>query len=588
MKKSVLFTIFIILLFSISFINAQENATNDTITGDTTAIDDAYDCLTGKVSGKCSTLSVEEKIFSLLAIGECKDELLTDSLSAGECWPKSPSCKLKTTAQAILAYDKTTIDTTPAEEWLISQNTSPPDVSWYLQIDSSYETICSIEHIGGTYTVQLNEDKTITRKSGSAGCLSISNDFWLKVEPGCFGEEFEISCDKDFQTSLLFKRQTSDIWHVSGKVNPASANGKTIEKIKSSCFMEDGECDYEGSLWAAFVLHHQGYDISDYMAYLVTLAEENPRYLPESFLYALTGEDEYKTNLRLRQKAGKYWEETGDKFYDSAVALYSITDEPPEKTNTKNWLLDPNVQGTDGCFPTNVRNMGFLLASIWPRQVNPTLSDCINAGHYCVSSIQCETGHTLSGYTCPGVAVCCDTQPTIESCADQSGEICSSDENCVGGTTTQASDVTGIGEVCCVGGTCEIPAPISECEDYGGRCTVECSSGETEEIYECPFFGDVCCIPGEEKAASLWWIWLLIILIILVIAGIIFRKKLRTLFRKAPPSVSPRPGMPPAMARRPIQRRILPPSQRKAPTPKPAQKPSELSDVLKKLKELGK
>jgi len=79
MKKSVLFTIFIILLFSISFINAQENATNDTITGDTTAIDDAYDCLTGKVSGKCSTLSVEEKIFSLLAIGGGKDELLTDS-----------------------------------------------------------------------------------------------------------------------------------------------------------------------------------------------------------------------------------------------------------------------------------------------------------------------------------------------------------------------------------------------------------------------------------------------------------------------------------------------------------------------------
>ncbi len=581
MKKGVLFAVFILLLLSISFIVAQdENITTDT---SLTKIDNAYACLKDRVVGKCSSLSLEEKIFSLLAIGECATEVMAESQSVGEYWPKS-SPSLKTTAQAILALDKTTIDTTPAENWLLSRTSSPEDVVWYLQIESKEETICTITYRGEDHKVTLYEDKTLSSDAGI--CLDLTSDeFWLKVAPGCSDEEFEISCDKDFQTSLVFQRKTSSILHVSSQTNPASANGKTTEKIQSSCFMGiDGKCNYEGSLWAALILNYKGYDISDYMPYLLTMVEENLKYLPESFLYILTNQDDYKNELRLRQKAGKYWEETGDKFYDTAIALYSISDDPIEKTNTKTWLLE--IPRNDGCFPTNIRNNAFLLASIWPRSVDPTVHSCTDSGYYCGSEISCE-GTLLPSYTCTGVYVCCDTRPVIKSCAEQIGDICTSDENCVGGTTTTASDTSSF-ETCCIGGTCQIPAPLSECENNFGECAPYCISGEIEAAYECTSLADVCCVTDEE--GSIWWLWLLIILIILVVIGIIFRNKLKSFFRKAPTHIMPgsRPGMPPTMVRRPMQRRILPPSQKRAPKPRPAGKPSELSDVLKKLKELGK
>jgi hypothetical protein len=582
MKKRVLFVIFITLLFSISFIAAQENATDTSIN----QINNAYDCLKSKVVGKCDSLSIEDKIFSLLAIGECQSEVMADSLSK-EAWPKT-NPKLKTTAQAILALDKTTIDTTQAEEWLISRTTSPEDVVWYLQIESSEETICKITDSGGDYKLTLREDKTLSSDAGI--CLDLTSDeFWLKVSPGCFDEEFEISCDKDFQTSLVFQRKTSSILHVSSQTNPASANGITTEKIKSSCFMESGgECDYEGSLWAALILDYKGHDISDYMPYLLTMAEENPKYLPESFLYLLTAQDDYKNTLRLRQKAGKYWEETGDKFYDTAVALFSISDEPIEKINTMNWLLE--IQGNDGCFPTTVRNNAFLLASIWPRSVDPTVRDCVGSGYYCGSEASCEQEDLLLDYECTGVYVCCRNPPEIKSCSEQLGDICTSEEQCVGGTTTDASDLSPF-ETCCIGGRCEIPTPLSDCEKNFGECVISCGTGEIQADYDCTDFGDICCVVGEEKA-SLWWIWVLIILIILVVLGIIFRKRVRTFFRKGPkpflaPRPRPRPGMPPGIARRPLQRRIIPP-QKRPPVPRPAKKPGELSDVLKRLKEISK
>ncbi len=554
MKKRAILAIFI-LLFSLSFVLAEDNITTDSSID---KINNAYNCLTDKVSGECGSLSIEEKIFSVMATGECKDELITESLS-GECWPNS-GCKIKTTAQAILALDKTTKDTKGAEEWLLSETTSPSDIEWYLQIDSKEETTCKIKYDGTEYTTILDEDKTFTTNAGT--CLSLSSeDYWLKVSQACSDKEFEINCDKDFQTNLLFKLQTSSIFHVYGVVNGALADGRTLEKIKSSCFKEGGKCIYEGSLWAALVLQHKGYDIEEYLPYLMSMAEKNPQLLPGSFLYSLTAKDDFRTDLFLKQKANKYWDETGDKFYDTSVALLGITDEPTEKVNSKNWLLE--IQSSDGCWQGNIRNTAFVLASIWPRHVAESTKGCTSSGYFCLNELNCE-GNILDGYDCPGISSCCDTPKTIQSCADQTGEICTPDENCVGGTSPSASD-TQIGEVCCVAGTCEIPVVESACESSGGRCRIECSKGEVQEYYDCDFPGDICCVAGEPSG-SLWWLWFLIILIILTVVGIIFRDKLRMYwfkisakFSKPKPGPGPRPGMP--MAGRPVQRRILPPSQ---------------------------
>jgi hypothetical protein len=583
MKRGIILVLSILivsLIFVTPLILADENDTEEF------KVDKAYDCLEGKVKDRCSSLSLEERIFSLLAIQKCKDEVVSDSKYESD---------VKLTAQAILALNEAGTSTTEAETWLLSQNQTPPDIIWYLQIESPSSTICSITYGGSEYSVAIGEDKKIS--SGAGSCLSLSEGgWWLTISQSCYDNEFEISCDKQFLTSLLFKKETSSTIHVSEKTNSASAEGTTIEKVNSFCFMQGGSCDYEGSLWAALVLDYLDYDISSYMPYLVTMTGGNEKYLPESFLYLLTDDSNYRIDLLEKQKTN-YWDESGDKFYDTAVALYSFQyEEPQEKTSTKEWLLE--VQDKSGCWKGNIRNTAFLLYSIWPKDSGvepiPEEEDCEIDGHgYCMSSMSCQEsgGIELSSYSssCSGVNICCDMEKLLDTCEEMGGEVCGFSEEC-STSTIEALDTSE----CCLG-YCEEPVQESECELNGGACKNECSEDEEELSYSCDY-GDLCCVEKTTPEASYWWIWVLLILIVLVLLGIIFRDKLRTYwfrirskFGKSRPRRGPRPGFPtpPRMfPRRIMPRRILPPTQ-KAPARKPRPK-GELDDVLKKLKEMGK
>lgn len=589
-KKVFLFSLLIILLISvIPFVLADENDTEEF------KVNKAYDCLEEKVKDKCSSLSCEEKIFSLLAVSECKNELIDDSID-NECWSKS-GCKIKTTAQAILALNKEGVSTDEAETWLLSQNKTPPDVVWYLQIESPSSTTCSITYGGSEYSVVIGEDKKIS--SGAGSCLSLSEGaWWLTISSSCYDNEFEISCDKQFLTSLLFKKEKSSVIHVSENTNSASAEGTTKEKVNSFCFMQGGSCDYEGSLWAALVLDYLDYDISSYMPYLVTMADGNEKYLPESFLYLLTDDSDYRVSLLEKQKTN-YWEESGDKFYDTALALYPFQyEEPQQKTSSKEWLLE--VQDKGGCWKGNIRNTAFLLYSIWPEDsiVEPITEeeDCEVDGHgYCMSSMSCqETGGTeLTSYSssCSGVNICCDKEKLLDTCEEMGGEVCSFSEEC-STSTIEALDTSE----CCLG-YCSEPPQETECELNGETCKDECSEDEEESSYSCDY-GKVCCVEKITPKPNYWWIWGLLILIVLVLLGIVFRDKLRpywfrfTSLGKSKTRGGPRSGFPPPFGmppRRIMPRQIFPPrgpSQRApARTPRPK---GELDEVLKKLKEMGK
>lgn len=599
MKKRVLSVILILfLILNISLILAQENQTK---------INNAYDCLEERVEGECSSLTMEQQIFSLLAIGECENEILDDSDFMENT---------KLTAQAILALDRVNVNTDEAQEWLYSQNATPDSMDWLLQIESTEETICTIDYDGTTsFTITVNEDKTIS--DGAGACLTLypsppENSYWLKISQTCYAEEFTISCDKSFSTNLLYKKTEgtgSDVLYVSGDTSTASPGGTTTEQVNSLCFTQDDSCDYEASLWAALVLGFKGYDISSYLPYLITMRDEteNQQYLPESFLYSLTGDfrgELLSTPLPV----------SDDEYYDTALAFLPFQGETlEEKTTAINWLLEEGVQGNDGCWNGgNIRDTAFILYSFWPRTLGISGGgdeglDCENSGYYCSSPFSCSEagGNELDEYkeSCFGTHVCC-TEQLIESCDEQGGEICGSDEQCTI-SLTETSDTSE----CCLG-SCRAVSETTECELYGdGNCRTSCYSDEEEAEYDCPS-NRICCIERtvtEEK--SYWWIWVLIILIFLVVLGIIFKDKLRQLWFKFKTKVlskigkgkgkgkgkgmpGPRPGFPPSRPgmplRRPMQRKILPPSQRQ-PIKKPVGKPKrEVEDVLKKLKEMGK
>ncbi len=586
-KERLLFVFLIFLVFaSLSFLHAQN------VTTETDKVDKAYECLSDLIDEKtCDSLSTEEKIFSLLALDECETEVAEDS-SEGECWPAG-NCKLKTTAQAVLALDNTNQNTDAAQDWLLSQNRTPPELVWYLQIESSEATTCSINYREQIYdSINIGEDKKIS--SGAGPCLSLSeNEFWLQISPTCYNEEIKISCNQDFRTNLLFQRQGSDTIHVLGGES-SSAGGETTEKVESFCFAENNICNYEGSLWAALVLDSLGKDVSAYLPYLITLAEDenNQKFLPSAFLYPITANEEYRASLLSEQINNQWWSASGEKYYDTAVALFPLQGETPtEKTNSKEWLLD--TQDESGCWDSNnLRNTAFILASVWPKDfggggggVSP--QGCEALGYYCVSSASVcsgEGGEVLEGFSCPGFSVCCSKEYEALTCSELEGYVCVSPQICPSGNII--SGVSGLqsGEVC---------------------CALACQSAPSEEPEQEP--EEETPTEGRKRYV---WIWVLLILIILVVLGIIYRdklkkflNKLKSRFKRKGPGPRPGPRRPyppspphyprrrhPGLVPKRTERRVMPPQHRVSrPKPRSSKATSkELDEVLKKLKEMGK
>lgn len=597
MKREVIFCLVFLLLISfISVAIAEDNESEvSTSTSSQSEIDKAYSCLENKVANECSD-SLQDNIFTLLAIKKCGQEVIDESDNE-ECWPDD-DCSIKITSQAILALDKAGYSTAKAVNWLSEQNNTPDDVEWYLEIESPKETNCEVSYNSKDYKFIIKENKKISSTAGS--CLGLSDgNYWFKISPSCYDEKFEITCDEQFLTTLLFKKKTSSVIHVSEKTSSASAEGTTSEQVESFCFTENDVCDYEGTLWATLVLDSLGNKVSPYLPYLITMADDNEQYLPESFLYALTGYSDFRADLMLKQKT-KYWEESGDKFYDTALALYPFqNDEFTEKANSKEWLLE--IQGDDGCWNNgNIKSTAFILHSIWPRtgyisDIGTGEESCIGSGYYCMSSVDCR-GDILDSYSCSGVARCCDTPKELKPCLEQGGELCSSNYFCSGGTTVDSLDA-GSGEQCCIGGKClERTDEPATCESNGGTCrSYLCEDKEYESFtYSCDY-GDMCCVKQTSSGIS-WWIWFLGILIILIILAIVFRDKLESYYQKIKYQFKgkPKPGLSRQTSFPPRQfvgqRKILPPANRTLPRRQmPARKSSgEIDDVLKKLKEIGK
>jgi len=339
MKKSVLIVgIALILLLNVSLIIADNNTTitspssSATVVNDSKSqIDDAYDCLKDKIEDRgCNEISLEEKIFSVLSTGKCKSELSSAS-SSSNCWP-SNGCTVKATAQAILALDKTGSSITSAKNWLISQNGTPEDLAWYLQIDSTNETTCRISYDGAGHSTTIKGDKRFTSGAGSCLSLEVGRDWWLKISSSCVNKKFEISCDGDFSTSLIFKKSDSSVFYISENTNSAPSEGTTSEKVDSLCFKQGGYCSYEGSLWATLVLKHLKEDVSSYLPYLVTMAEDNEQFIPESFLYALTGYPELEAICSKNKKTTNIGKKlTEENFMILPLLFYPFLMSPPKK-----------------------------------------------------------------------------------------------------------------------------------------------------------------------------------------------------------------------------------------------------------------
>jgi hypothetical protein len=597
--KRVLIAITLILLLSL--VIAAD--TSDTATTD--KVEKAYTCLQNKVKTDCSgAITTEDQAFSLLALsyessiqGKCLSSLESGKQTK-DCWSSKKSdsaCTLKNTALAILAMQRINQDTEDAEAWLANQTMNPSELSWYLEIDSKDPALCSIKYSNSSvkYEIKMAEDKKLTiTKTASDSCLSIENGYWLKIN--CLDKNYQVSCDKDFISALLYKKSgtNSDVWYVSSQTKSASASGSTENQVNSLCFKQNNKCDYEGSLWATLGLSKNN-NIDKYLPYLIALSQDNEALNPYSFLYILSSSDDYLSSIRTSQAQAGYWGNAPGSVYTTSISLLALNSLNDENSGrAKDWLL--STQGTDGCW-NNLKDTAFALYSGWPKEPSISNHDTYcDDNEKCISRTDCSeiSGDVLDRFDCIDTGkICCSKAPIKKSCSEQSGIICKSDETCSGDSAT-ASDTSD----CCLG-TCEIAPQQTACEEAGYSCSSSCSSDEEETSDACDSSSVCCKASTPSPTTSYWWVWLLAILIILAILGIVFKDRLKMIFFKlkggsSSPVRPTRPGFPPtsSMQPRPMFRQM--PMQRPQPqVTKPIQKSNadkELDETLRKLREMSK
>ena len=502
MKREVILVfMFMLFLFFVPAIYAAEAQ----------QVEKGYTCLENKINqSKCSSFSTEEKIFLVLATGECISELVKSNISVsnGMCWQEKgkSGCSTKLTAQAVFVLNER-VDTTQAENWILTQSKIPNGIDWFLEIETLETGVatCTITYSESTYTVSIGENKKISFSGAKPSTLVLAqNDYWLKISPSIYNTNLRISCNKNFLTTLLFMSKGSSTIHVSGKATQVDRGKLTTERVESLCFTEAGSCNYESSLWAAFSLYTLGGykdDILKFMPYLTTMMDDlaNQKYLPESFLYFLTGK--FRTELLIKQDAGLYWQESEDRYYDTALALWPFfyEDELDEKKNSISWLLD--VQQKTGCWNNgNVRDTAFILYSVWLKDNTPPIpagecedySDCYE--------VSCSERFCTGGYCdwepfgCEDDDGCCNSGCTISSDNDcEPGEnICTSTTQCEGENYDEDPYCLDDGDVYKQAHTFVCSSGV--CTENVDEVRVErCSSSEYCDAGECiPNGGDKC------------------------------------------------------------------------------------------------
>jgi len=583
-----------IMLFLCNFALAAENVSTDNV-------NKAYKCLEDQIKNK--TLSLKEAVFSALALGS-KGNIVSrieSDRDANSCWPKG-ACKMKESAQVALAYNRMGKDSAAIKKWILSKNASATELKWLLEIDITNKAAasCTIKEGGRTSTIRVLENSRLQGSPGS--CFSIDSEgFMLRINNNCLGRQFEISCDQDFVTSVLYQRTSGGTLFILPETHSAASLGSTREEVNGKCFRTGSTCDYEGTLWAALALKKTGEDVSDYMPYLLALADDNNRYFPSTFLYILVGGDDQYNVIIQEQKQGKFWEMTGTvdgRYYDTSLAMLALGDKGGAEIDaTKAYLL--SIQTKDGCWNSNnIRDTGFLLYSGWPRgaaSVGPIGPTPCESPYSCENLFACTgAGGSTVDLECPNVGQsCCSIKLQLPSCAEKGGLICPYGTEC-SGLLEQAAE-----GACCLSKSC--PATVvpsaDTCTPAGGTCKIACGDNEEESTTEsCPITGDKCCI--EKAGTSIWvWIILLLILIALVVLGIIYRDKvkiwwfkIKERFKKKPvqpiAQAGQRPAMPYAPTRPMMPQPRAPIMQR--PTIRPYPKDKEMEEALRKLREMSK
>jgi len=571
-------------------------------------IDKGYACLKNSVdANNCVTRNIQLNAFNLLAgsydssiQSKCKSSLLAKK-NSNNCWPltEGGTCDIKSTAISILALSRLGEDVEKAINWTLDKKRLETGLIWYLEIDVLNSSQCSVNG----KNILLGEDKKIITPSGNPdGLEKAYNNYWFKITK--IEKNYTISCNKSFTTTLLYQKPNANVYYVSSNPHSASAGDSTTEKVDSYCFGPSSGCDYEASLWATMALSKDRRDISPYLPYLSSRANEpeNARYLPSAFLLMLTEMGEYEEELKGLQREGKYWGDRTMQLDLTPLALSALSGRDlTEVRDAQTHLLSLQDKVT-GCWQED--KTSYILYLVWPK--NPTSIDtptsnntpiltCEDRTYSCVASTRCDPVNQES-YECSGFGeVCCSKAIPEQTCSEQGGAVCDIGQSCSESVVETVDKSNCCLKDCIADQPTKDPCPSTT----GWSCKNVCGTDESYmSTYSCN--GNIKCCHKQtttESGSNLWLIILLVILIILVFLAILFRNQLQVWWFRIKNGFSSKKG--PGPTARPM---LAPPYRPVPPRPmmqrqenrsfRPAQrageKDKEFEDTMRKLKDMSK
>jgi len=358
-----------LVIVSINLVLAEDNLTK------------SYACLRQKIAdqGGYSSLSNEEKVFSLLALSSNATEQLLlqssilSSLQDGCLLGSTGSCSLKLTGMGLLALALTGGDTSQLDSWLSNQTNVDQNTEWYLEIDSGIASCKIYSGNDEKGIITIGADKKI---SGSlSGCFSQNfggpfDGYWLKIAPSCYDANITTICNSTFVTSLIYKKSDSVVYYIPNTAKSAGAGGQTNEKVNAYCFGTTCS-DYEGSLWAATALKQENRDIEKFKPYLYTAYPNYLALLPSAFLFKISNSGTqayYKTELvNKRDPMGKWWQPStaSERNYYTSLAVWVLGKDTTEASAARDYLINEQLRAsTTGCLSDSISETAFALFAV--------------------------------------------------------------------------------------------------------------------------------------------------------------------------------------------------------------------------------
>ncbi|MEM2089802.1 MAG: hypothetical protein QXL88_01785 [Candidatus Pacearchaeota archaeon] len=559
MKRVVIFALILILLL------ASIQTTKADLT-EQQKIENVYSWLINKTKNKWQNLNTKENALALLALKanstylqQGNSSLWRRSFSDASirCWgimnaSSEKDCKLVETSIAKLALDELGMNTTKVTNWILSKKKVQRGIHWYLQIDvdRNADALCEIYYLDKSEKIFIiNTDKTV-RLNGTSTCFEIATTptYWFKLKdtPECLKEEYAIKCWSENATyvtaTFLYKKSPADNkWYVSAQTAsgfPAKPDepAQDLEprlKVPSYCLGEGDTCNYEGTLWAAYVLAKQQEkeNANLFVPYLIVNKEDgnNKGYFPSAFLAFIIDGVFVQETINLQQRAG-YWKiqkADGGTFYgtlyNTALAKLMLQGNADfekakewilktynQETATRGYFSDP-AGGTESA--TKIIENAFVLWQFWPhlapgyggaaqcagiggsckyvcsadeidegqldcppdktccKITGGETYDCIAQGGTCKE--ECSTYELEWHWSCLNNQKCCVSYFDL-NCEEMNGTFCNETQECIG---KEVESRDSYGETCCLG-TC-VPKDFENkyCEeDYIGE---KCLSRET-------------------------------------------------------------------------------------------------------------